>query len=190
MSVHTLTPEAQLASGLGQLVEAAKQINRILYSEDGRKPYEHVTELPRHPFGLPVLARTDLRRWKGIAFLGHPGITDASVKSFGAYVLDRLTYEGEAATIRTMRVIAAERDPQQPDHHEIYLEVAVGGDVFMCGGCSDCSGAGGAGRRQLEALFAAFSRLTGVEIERVTIPYAQAQPAVQAIERACDRRER
>lgn len=186
MSVDTLAPEVQLAFGLGRLIESAAHVQRIVYSEDGRRAYECLTELRNHPFGLLIADRGRPRRWDGIAFLGHPFYTEPSVRAFAAYVLDRLTYPDTA--IRSMRVIFAETDPKHTNRHDVFFEIMVDDEVFMCGGCTDCSGAGSQGTRELDALFAVFSRLTDVSIERVTVPYAQAAPAAEDIRRACDAR--
>lgn len=185
MSVDTLAPEVQLAFGLGRLIESATHIQRILYSEDGRKAYEYPTELQNHPFNLPIPDRGRPRRWDGIAFLGYPLYTEPSVRAFAAYVLERLTYGPPIPVIRYMREIFAEVDPEDRTPHDVFFEIMVDDEIFMCGGCSDSSGAGNKGRRELDALFEVFSRLTGVGIARVTIPYAQAAPAAAAITRAC-----
>jgi hypothetical protein len=179
MDMRGWTPQMHLMFGLSEIIEAAKKrIPGIVYS--GRRgSLEVVTELPEHPFGLPLPNRRDqlrLGRWREVAFLGHPGVTDPSVNTFLAYTLEHLTRSLADSVIRQMRTILVANEPLGRGH-EVFFEISIGDDTYMCGGCTDNSGAGGEGKDRIESVFAVLSALSGVPVEAVTLSAAEGKMA-------------
>lgn len=172
-----------LQHGLAVLIESAKRIDKILYSEIERTGPYALLELPEHPFGLSLQLRESPSRWSGVAFFGYPSYSD-SVNTFAAYVADRFTHAPADCSIRLMRRIMAESDPTDRQQHSVYFEIMISGDVYMVGGCSDCSGAGGTAKKKMDGLFAVFSALSGVEVKTVTIPFEKAEAVERTIEQA------
>ncbi len=164
--------------GIDFLVSSSKEIDRILYSDKGRRDYELPLPLDRHPFGLPIPNPLPLRE---IRFMGYPGATEVSVRTFAAYVADHLT--SRPLEIQYLREIFVEFDPNQPKNHDVFFEAMIMSDLMMCGGCTDCSGGGGYGRQQLEGLFAVISTLFSVPVQKVTVPYARGEEGRRFLDR-------
>src|SRR3989338_7223930 len=139
--------------------------------------------LDNHPFGLGIL-KPPTNRWLGIIeFVGIVGATGASVANMCFWIADKLFRGGSLSNkINYLRVILAQCDPKQPDHHDVYFEIGTAQAVLMCGGGSDFSGPGRLGNIDLGAVFSFLSEFYGVAVETVEVPYNVAITGRQLIE--------
>lgn len=143
--------------------------------------------LKEHPFGLSVPElKTEFRTYSTnhIRYVGYPGATDCSVQGIIRLVAWALGNDclGSNRGACFLRVIYAESNPDNPSHHNVYYEIRVDDELFMAGGCTDCSGAGGTGKDAMDSVMAFLSKVYGLPIEEVYVPYAEAYEAYSHIQ--------
>lgn len=139
-----------------------------LESRQGKTLDAHPVPLPEHPFGLEVDEETTL------CLVGFPGYTARSVENMLANVGYQVMHSS-AGSLRRLRVMLVEIREDETDNHDVYYEVQIGNETYLCGGCTDCSGEGGMGKMRMDGVFELLSTAFGVPIETVTIPYRRGQ---------------
>lgn len=146
------------------------------------------TLLKKHPFDLPRLELkfkgNDLWRsyHRHFSFVGKQRSTDIeSMRREAVKLLTGPILEYDLPKLQ-LRVILAEADKDDPKQHYIFFEMASPAATLMCGGCTDYSGAGKSGKEEMDRFFALLADIYDVQIEKVTIPYIKALPAIRAIE--------
>ena len=162
------------SAGLSFLISHAIESRKICYAP--RHCVERAYELTKHPFGLTVPTDQNEPAFlpKRIHFLGYPGYTD-SIKTMAAWISIRLAEGFPVQPLCYLRVIVAAYSPRFPNNHDVYYEIGLGSEVFICGGCTDCSGAGKVGKWHMDSLFGLLARLSGVTVETVSLPMQQAR---------------
>jgi hypothetical protein len=132
-------------------------------------------EMEAHPFNLPF---PETRFGRRIRLVGILGATDPSTLSLAFFIGDELCHFAYGNHPTYLRVIKGKSSEKAGSHHDVYFEIGLYDNFsVICGGCTDVEGShGGHGKETMDAVFALLSKLSGIEIQTVTLPFEKYNP--------------
>ncbi len=127
--------------------------------------------LCEHPFRLDTPVG-DRRSGAGeIDYYGGISSSDSAL-AMKANILFVLSGVRRECLLKT-RIIYAQCDARQPNHHAVFCEIWTDMGVVISGEYSDCSGAGGKAASDILGMFKVLELTHGIVPEKVEIPYRE-----------------